>query len=338
MKSFAVGIPVFARSVARCTDVIAFVLLSAMLSSLAFAENNKLPKIGALWFQDQVGAALYQKLLHDALRDLGYVDGKTATFVTRFAQGDATKLPALLTDILSQKVDVMFLTPWALELAKQTTNATPIVSFFFDPIAEGVAKSLARPSGNITGISWQSTESSGKRMQYVMELIPGIKQVTLLYDPTDSGVALDAQSTRNVAAGVGIKVDSVTFSNATELESSFSRIARAKPRAMIVVHSALTVQHREQIVRFAIRANLPLVSEGPDWAQAGALLSYGPSIADIFKRTAAYMNKILKGAKPGDLPIEQPTLFVLAVNQKTAKAIGIKISEPILLRADEVIK
>lgn len=338
MKSIAVGIPVFARSVARCTDVIAFVLLSAMLNSLAFAENNKLPKIGELWFQDQVGAALYQKLLHDALRDLGYVDGKTATFVTRFAQGDPTKLPALLADVLVQKVDVMFLTPRALELAKQTTNATPIVSLFFDPIAEGVAKSLARPSGNITGISWQSTESSGKRMQYVMELIPGTKQVTLLYDPTESGGALDAQSIRNVAAGVGIKVDSVTFGNAAELESSFSRIARAKPRAMIVVHSALTVQHREQIVRFAIHANLPLVSEGPDWAQAGALLSYGPSIADVFKRTAAYMSKILKGAKPGDLPIEQPTLFLLAVNQKTAKAIGIKISEPILLRADEVIK
>jgi putative tryptophan/tyrosine transport system substrate-binding protein len=338
MKSFAVGTLMIARSVARCTHLIVFVMLSTLLSSPTFADNTKLPKIGELWFQDQAGASFYHKALRNALRELGYVDGKTATFVSRFAQGDATKLPGLLTDILSQNVDVIYLTPRALTLAQQKASATPMVSFFFDPIAEGIAKSLSRPIGNITGMSWQSTESSGKRMQYVMELIPDIKEVTLLYDPSDSGGALDAESTRNVAAGVGIKVNSVTFNNAAELETRLSQISRAKPRAMIVVHTPLTVHHREQIVRFATRANLPLVSEGPDWAAAGALLSYGPSIADIYKRTASYMSKILKGAKPGDLPIEQPTLFVLAVNKKTAKSIGIKIPESILLRADEVIQ
>ena len=319
--------------------VFALAVVSAILSSTGFADDNrKLPKICALFFQDQPTAAPYQRALRDGLRELGYVDGKTATFVTRFADGDATKLSALMADILAQKVDVIWVGRRALRVARQMTTTTPLVTFFSDPIEERLVKSFARPGGNITGVSWQSNESSGKRLQYTMELVPGLKRVTLLYDPGDPSTVLDAEASHKAALGVGLAVDSITFRNAAEFEISLAQIARTKPQAMIVVHNALTVQHRDEIIRFAIRARLPLISEGPDWGQAGALLSYGPSIVDMFTRAAGYMGKILKGAKPGELPIEQPTVFELVVNEKTAKVLGIKIPESIMLRADEVIR
>ena len=319
--------------------VFALAVVSAILSSTGFADDNrKLPKIGELWFQDPAAAAPYQRALRNGLREYGYVDGKTATFVTRFAHGNAEKLAALLADVFVQKPDVMFVSPRALSVARQMTTTTPLVTFFSDPIAEGLVKSFARPGGNITGVSWQSNESSGKRLQYTMELVPGLKHVTLLYDPGDPSTVLDAEASRKAALGVGLAVDLISFRNAAELDISLAQIARAKSQAMIVVHTPLTVQHRDEIIRFAIRSKLPLVSEGPDWAHAGALLSYGPSIVDVFKRAAGYLSRILKGAKPGDLPIEQPTLFELVVNEKTAKTLGIKIPESIMLRADEVIR
>ena len=319
--------------------LIAILCLSATQSSLVLAEDKpKRPKIGELFFQDPGVAAPYQRALHDGLRELGYVDGKTATFVTRFADGDAAKLSILVADILAQKVDVMFIIPRALVIAKQMTSSTPLVTFFSDPIKEGIVTSFARPGGNITGVSWQANESSGKRLQYMMELVPGLKRVTLLYDPDDRSTLLDVEASREAALSVGLAVDPITFRNVAELQIGFAQIARAKPQGMIVVHSPLTVQHRIDIVRFALHVNLPLVSQGPDWAHAGALLSYGPNIADVFKRAGTFMGKILKGAKVGEMPIEQPTLFELVVNEETAKALGIKIPESIMLRADEVIR
>ena len=222
--------------------LIAVLWLSTTLSSLAFADNRKLPKIGELGFQDPVAAAPYQRALRDGLREFGYVDGKSATFIARFADGDATKLSALMADILAQKVDVIWVGRRVLRVARKMTTTTPLVTFFSDPIEEGLVKSFAKPGGNITGVSWQSNESSGKRLQYTMELVPGLQRVTLLYDPGDPSTVLDAEASRKAALGVRLAVDPITFRNAAEFESSLAQIARTKPQAMIVVHNALTVR------------------------------------------------------------------------------------------------
>lgn len=319
--------------------LLAVLWLSAMLSSTALADDNgKLPKIGELWFQDQQGARLYQQTFQNRLRDLGYVDGKTAIFVTRFADGDATKLPALLAELLAQKPDVLWITPRAFPAVKVARTATPMVSVFSDPSAEGMAKSLARPGGNITGMSWQTLESSGKRLQITQELMPKLRRIALLYDLGDPGAGLEARSLRDAAKTLKLLINELGFRNAKELKAAFVAIKHDQPQAIVVVHSALSVHHRSDIVRFASEARLPFISEGRDFADAGALLSFGPSVIDMFKRTANYVDKILKGAKPADLPIEQPTVFELIVNEKTAKALGLKIPESIQLRADEVIR
>jgi putative tryptophan/tyrosine transport system substrate-binding protein len=318
---------------------LAAIIACATLGATALAEESrKLPKIGELWFQDQHRATYYQVPFRNTLRDLGYVDGKTAIFVTRYADGDTTKVPALLAELLAQKLDVLWITPMALPAAKQARTTTPIVSIFVDPIAEGVAKSLARPSGNITGMSWQTAESSGKRLQYTTELLPNLSRVALLYDSGDPAAALDARALREAAKALKLQMNELEFHNAKQLDSAFATIKHDRPQAIVVVHSPLSVHHRDDIVRRAAEARIPFVSEGRDFADAGALLSFGPSVIDMFKRSALYVQRILKGAKPADLPIEQPTVFELVINQKTAKALGIKIPEAILLRADEVIK
>ncbi len=318
---------------------LAAIIAFATLDSIALAEENrKLPRIGELWFQDQRGAAQYQDIFRNTLRDLAYVDGKTATFVTRYADGNMTRLPTLLSELLAQNLDVLWITPRALPAAKQARTTTPMVSVFFDPLAEGVAKSLARPSGNITGMSWQTVESSGKRLQYTLELIPNLKNMALLYDPGDPGATLDAGALRESANALKLLVNEHVFRNAKELDAAFVALKNDPPQAIVVVHSPLSVHHRDAIVRLAAKARVPFVSEGRDFADAGALLSFGASVIDMFQRSANYVHKILKGAKPADLPIEQPTVFELVVNEKTAKALGIKIPESILLRADEVIR
>jgi putative tryptophan/tyrosine transport system substrate-binding protein len=320
-------------------SVLLAVVVFAMLNTSALAdETRKLPKISELWFQDQQGAAQYQQTFRNTLRDLGHVDGKSAIFIARFANGDAARLPALLTELLAQRLDVLWVSPRALPAAKQAKSTTPIVSVFFDPMAEGIAKSLAKPLGNITGMSWQTVETSGKRLQYTKEFLPNLNRIALLYDATDPGAALDARALREAANTLKLAVNELQFRNAKELEVAFDAIKRGQPQAIIVVHSPLSVHYRSEIVRLAAGARLPFISEGGDFAEAGALLSYGPSVIDMFERSALYAHKILKGAKPRDLPIEQPTVFQLIVNQKTAKALGIKIPEAILLQADEVIR
>jgi putative ABC transport system substrate-binding protein len=187
-------------------------------------------------------------------------------------------------------------------------------------------------------MSWQTPETSGKRLELTMEILPGLRRVALLFDPSDPGAVLDANAVRSAAANAGVRVAAFEFNDSRALDAVLAAIESDRPRALILIHSALSVNYRERIARFAIDHRLPLVSEGRDFAEAGALLTYGPSIVDMFRRGAGYVDKILKGAKPGDLPIEQPTKFELVVNLKIAKALGITIPQSILLRADEVIR
>jgi putative ABC transport system substrate-binding protein len=311
----------------------------AMLSSFAMADNNlRLRTIGELWFQDANGAAIYHDAFNGRLRDLGYVDGENVSIVTRFANGDMARLPELLAELLALHVEVMYVNAKAVPIAKQATSAVPIVSVFFDPVAEGLVESLARPGGNITGMSWQSVDAVGKRLQLTVESVPALKHIALLFDPGDRGAVLDADAFRKAALESQLLVSSHTFRNSIELTSQLAAIEKERAHVLVVVHNPLTVEHRAAILRFSARSRTPVVSEGSDWGQAGALLSYGPSVVDVFRRCADYVDKILKGVKPADLPIEQPKKFVFVINARTAKALGIRIPESVLVRADEVIR
>ncbi len=314
--------------------------LTAMSSTVATAEDRQRPaRIGQIWFQDPAGAEPYHRAFRDGMQALGYVDKRNVTYVTLYANGNADRLPSLVAELIGAKVDVLYITYIAVPAAMHATKTIPIVSAaFYDPVAEGFVKSLARPGGNVTGMSWQSPDTSGKRLELIMEVLPGSKHVALLFDPSDPGAVLDANGVRSAAANAGVKVAAFEVKDSRALDAVLPAIGNDRPRALILIHSALSVNYRERIVRFAIDRRLPLVSEGRDFAEAGALLTYGPSIVDMFRRGAGYVDKILKGAKPGDLPIEQPTKFELVVNLKTAKALGITIPQSILLRADEVIR
>jgi putative ABC transport system substrate-binding protein len=321
-----------------CTGLV--VCLTAASTTIATAQVRQRPaRIGQIWFQDAAGAEPYHRAFRDGMQELGYIEGRNVTYITRYAEGSSDRLPSLVAEMIDADVDVLYITPKAVPAAKQATTTIPIVSAaFYDPVAEGFANSLARPGGNVTGISWQSLETSGKRLELTMELMPGLKRVGVLYDPNDSGAVLDAKAVRSAAVNSGIRISALEVNDTRGLDATLAATDKDRLKALILIHSPLTVHHRERIVRFAIERRLPLVSEGRDMAEAGALLTYGPSIVDMFRRGAGYVDKILKGMKPRDLPIEQPTKFELVVNLKTAKALGITIPQSILVRADEVIR
>ncbi len=320
--------------------VFALAVVSAILSSTAFADDNrKLPKIGELWFADSEIAAPWRDAFRQGLSELGYVDGRNATLVTRYARGDANEIPKLIGELIAQKVDVMFVSPRAIQAARKATKTIPIVSAgFSDPIAGGIAVSLARPGENFTGISWQSVDTSGKRLQLLLEVLPKIRRVALLFDSSDKESLLEVQGTRAAAASVNCAFREFGVRDSADFDRVFAAMKNDAPPALIITHSPLMVQNHERILRFVADIKIPVITESSDFTEQGALLSFGPHPYKGFKRAAYYVDRILKGAKPGDLPIEQPMVFELVVNQKTAKALGIKIPESIFLRADKVIK
>jgi putative ABC transport system substrate-binding protein len=205
-------------------------------------------------------------------------------------------------------------------------------------VAEGFAKSLARPGRNITGMSWQSPDAASKRLQLLVEIVPKVRMVGLLFDVSDRGSVLDADASRTATGRVGLRAIDFKFRDSRTLEAALAAVVRVHPDALLLVHGPLAVQHRDRIAGFAREHRLPLISEGRDFAAAGALLTYGPSGTDIFKRCAGKVDRILKGANPADIPIEQPTKFDLTVNESTVRRLGINIPESIRARADEMIR
>jgi putative tryptophan/tyrosine transport system substrate-binding protein len=302
-------------------------------------ETERVPKIGELWFQDPAGAAYYQTPYRQGLRQLGYVDGKNVSIIARFANGDTASAQSLVDELVALKVDVMVVSIVALPFAMRATSRIPIVSCgFYDPVAEGFAISLARPGRNVTGMSWQSPDAASKRLALMREMLPKVKTLALLFDASDRGSALDADAARIATGRLGLKVIDFKFRDNATFQAALAAIARVHPDAVLLVHGPLAVQHRDRIAGFAREHQLPLISEGRDFAAAGALLTYGPSGADIFRRCAGKVDRIIKGANPADVPIEQPTKFDLTVNERTAQRLRIKIPESIRARPDEVIR
>ena len=313
---------------------LALALLVAPLA--AEAQPAKVARIGYLSPLSASADSTHSEAFRHGLRDLGYVEGQNAVIEARYADGNFERLPDLAAEIVRLKVDVIVAAPTAaVRAARQATRTIPIVmAFSGDPIGEGFAAGLARPGGNVTGISATVAEMAVKRIEFLKAIVPAISRVAFLAN----GATVKQATSGTEAAGrtLGVQVSTVLVRNPSELDDAFSTLKNARVGGLIV---DLTLQESwRQIVDLALKSRLPTVSGPREFVEAGGLMAYGPDFPDLFRRAASYVDKILKGAKPADLSVEQATKFELVINMKTAQALGLMIPPSLLLRADQVIE
>jgi len=278
--------------------------------------------------------------LEQGLRESGYVEGRNVTYAVRAADGRSDRLPELAAELVRLKVDaIVTYGSEATRAAKQATRSIPIVFVGpSHPVEEGLVGSLARPGGNLTGLTSQQSDIVAKTLQLLRDVVPALSEVAVIWNPTIPSSALLQRDVENAAAGLHLRIQRVVLANAEDIERAFTAIARMRADAILVQSFPVTMSNVQRIAEFAIKHRLPTISTNSGAAQRGLLMSYGPSFAALEERLAAYLDRIFKGAQPGDLPIEQPTKFELVINLKTAKALGLAIPQPLLLRADEVIQ
>jgi putative ABC transport system substrate-binding protein len=322
--------------------LVSLIVLSALVATPLGAEAQNAPRIGLL----SIGTDPIKPNLNvwvpflDQLEQLGYVEGRSVVIERRFAGGRPERLPEFVADLARLHVDMVVATGDVESLAaKRAMPTTSIVMVLVpDPVAAGLVTSLARPGGNVTGLSTLAPELYAKRLELLKEVIPGVSRVGLLLNPTTAHAALASTHSASAARFLNVHLQSLTVRNPQELETVFSTISRERLQALVVVTDGVSFNQRDRIAGLAARVQVPTMCEVRDFVQAGSLMSYGPSYSDLARRAAIYVDKILKGARPADLPVEQPTKFELVINRKTAKALGLTIPPSLLLRADHVIE
>jgi len=273
------------------------------------------------------------------MREHGWVQGRNVEFIERFDEGGKAGLPQLAAELVALGVDVLAVSDYAVPAALAATNTVPIVVIdAYDAIGEGMTSNLRKPTGNLTGVSWQSTETAAKRLELAKELLPKLMRVALLTDPSDAGPVVEAKGFRAAAASLKIPLKVFEARHADDFPAAFAAIKQYRPQALMITTNGLMIENLEQILRFASSVRLPTFSEAAPFAEAGVLLTYGPDISDAYRRAATQVDKLLKGAKPADLPFEQPGKFELAVNMKTAKALGLRVPRSIMVRVTRIIQ
>jgi putative ABC transport system substrate-binding protein len=274
------------------------------------------------------------------LRELGHVEGQNIAIESRWAETKYERLPGLAAELVRLKVDVIVTyAPPAIQAAKEATGTIPIVmGGIIDPIATGFVASLARPGGNITGLSLMAPELVGKQLEMLKEVVPKVSRVAILGNPANAGTAPQLREAEGAARALGVRLQPLEARDPKEIDSAFAAMTRERAGALIVLVDSMLGAHRRRIADLAAKRRLPAASGLAEFAEAGGLMAYGASGPDRFRRAATYVDKILKGAKPADLPVEQPTRFELVVNLKTAKALGLTFPQSILIRADQVIQ
>jgi len=279
-------------------------------------------------------------VLFDALRELGWAEGKNVRFERRYAENRLERLPELAADLVRVKVDVIAAAGTLAPLAaKRATSTIPIVmTSAGDPLGSGLVASLARPGGNVTGVSLMAPDLGGKRLELLGEVLPRLARVAVLWNAANPYSALVFKETETAGRTLGIEIPSLEVRTPDDFDGAFDAARGQRPDALITVEDPLTVNHRKRIADFAVVQQLPSLHGVREFAAAGGLISYGASLADLYRRAAGYVDKILRGTKPADLPVQQPTKFELVINLKTAKAIGLDIPATVLARADEVIE
>ncbi len=338
------GILDFGFSIGRAAvKKASFVALCSVLYALcasAEAQQPSVPRIGVLGGASGAANASRIEAFRQGLRELGYTDGKNIVIEERWAGGKLDRLPALASDLLRKKAEIIVSAgPTVTRALKQAKVTVPIVmSFDDDPVGSGFVASLARPGGNITGLSTLSPDLSGKQLELLKEIVPKLSRVTVLGSLSHPGTAQSLKEIEVSAAALAAQMQYQELRNPEDISTAFGAARSSRADAALVLTSVITNSHQKEIVELAARHKLPAIYYTAEWVEAGGLLTYGASFPDLFRRAATYVDKILKGAKPGDLPVEQPKKFQLMINLKAAKQIGLTIPPLVLARADKVIR
>jgi putative ABC transport system substrate-binding protein len=311
--------------------------MAAVWLPLAVEAQRKTARIGLLWGTPTGdNRAVFER----ALRDLGWIEGHNLTIEFRTAEGQLDRLPALAGELVAQKVDVLVaLAAPETRAAKQATTTIPVVFVIHgDPVGTGAVQSLARPGGNTTGLSQMHPQLAAKQLQILKDIVPGASRVGVLWNASNAAKVGEWRELQPAAEGLGLSLDSHEVRRPADLDGAFASIRQRRPDALLTLSDPLTATVRWSIAEFAVKERLPAMYALRPFAEAGGLVSYGADLADLHRRAAGHVDKILRGAKPADLPVEQARKFELVVNLKAAKAIGLTMPQSLLLRADHVIQ
>jgi putative ABC transport system substrate-binding protein len=308
-----------------------------------FAAQAQAVKVWRIGYLDQGSAdgnKPYVEAFREGLRDLGWVEGKNIVMEVRFAEGKYERLPALAAELVRLKVDLIVTsgTPAALAAKRATTTIPIVIGFAADPVGSGIVRSLARPGGNITGWTHQGLELRVKYLELLKEAVPRATRFGVLWNPTNPVHQSSMKVIEAAAQRLKVELYLMGVQDSKELEGAFTTLAEKRAEALIVYPDGLFLDQKALIVSLAARRRLPAMYGIREYVEAGGLMAYGTNLLQMYRRGASFVDKILKGAKPGDLPVEQPTKFELVINLKTAKALGLTISQSVLGRADEVIR
>jgi len=324
---------------AICVVLLALSVLSVPLAADA-QQTGRTVTIGYLGNSSLALESNFVEAFRKGLRQLGYVEGRNLIIKFEWAEGHQERHPALARELVRLTPDVILTagTPGTLA-AKQATQSIPIVTAIAgDAVATGLVAGLAKPGGNVTGLSTLAPELDGKRLELLKEAVPKLSQVAVLQNPANPFTTIAWKAMQPAAAALGVKLQPVDASSPNDLDRALAKIKAAPADGLVLIVDRFLASYRASIVQFVATNRLPGMFPYPEFAQEGGLISYGPDYADMFRRAATYVDKILKGAKPGDLPIEQPTKFEMIINLKAAKAMGLTIPQSVLIRADEVVQ
>jgi ABC-type uncharacterized transport system substrate-binding protein len=320
--------------------VLSMLVIAVMLAVGVIAEAQqpkKVPRVGILFMGGRDQPHLEE--LKQGLRERGYSEGKNIILEYRFAEGRYDRLAELVKEFVAEKVDVIVTTSSiSAQAARKATKTIPIVMTTGSPVEQGLAESLARPAGNVTGLSVLVKDLSGKRVELLKESFPKLSRAAALWSPRASQSVLGLKETQEAARALSVPLYSMEVQTANDLDKAFANLPKAKVNALLVVQSPLATLNSKRIVGLALKQRLAGMYPTRQFAEEGGLIAYGPLIGDLYYHAAVYVDKILKGAKPADLPVEQPTKFELVINLKAAKQIGLTIPPNVLARADRVIK
>jgi putative tryptophan/tyrosine transport system substrate-binding protein len=307
-----------------------------VLSFPAHAQQpKKIPRIGVL----AMVPAPHHDAFQQGLRDLGYMEGENIVIERRYAMGNRDKLPEIAAELVGLKVDAIVSFGPATPFAAKSVKTIPVVmGYSGDPVDAGIVASLARPGGNVTGMTFFAAVLAGKRVELLKETVSTISRVAILANPGHAGEQLELRETQAAARVLNVPLQYLTVRGPDDFNEAFRLMAKERAEAVIVFPDALTMAHRKEIAESSAKRRMPSMSGWSEFVEAGGLMTYGPNLFDSFRRVATYVDKILKGTKPADLPVEQPTKFELVINLKAAKQIGLTIPPNVLARADKVIR
>jgi putative ABC transport system substrate-binding protein len=324
----------------RRRTFVASSLIVASLPEIAVAQSPaRVFRVGWIVATSEAASAPFLDALRKGLADLGYIEGRNLTIATRYADDVPDRVPALTEELLRIPVDLVVTQGTATWIVVKRVTSIPVVYIFSaDPVEAGFAASLARPDGNATGLTLMQVELNGKRLELLHDILPALRKIAIIASPDHRGEHLERRDSEETARRLGISVQYLPVRNDAEIDAALPSIAAGKSEAIVIFPDPVTIRNRQRVIEFGMARRVPAIGAWAVFAESGALFTYGPRLTESYRRAAYYVDRILKGMKPADLPIERPTVFELVVNLKTAKALGITVPQSLLLRADEVIQ